>query len=96
MDNMQPTMTTNGFGNKTWKLHGVFHRTDGPAIEYRYGDKQWCLHGVCHRTDGPAIEYADGGKSWYLHGIWLSFAEWLDQTPDMTDEEKVMYKLEHG
>jgi hypothetical protein len=47
---------------------GLFHRTDGPAIEYADGDKKWYVDGKFHRTDGPAIEYANGGKSWYVEG----------------------------
>jgi hypothetical protein len=33
---------------------------------------------------------------WYLHGKHYKFDEWLDQTTGLTDEQKVMYKLEHG
>ena len=49
-----------------------------------------------HRTDGPAVEWTDGYKQWRLDGKYLSFDQWLEQTPGLTDEEKVMYKLEHG
>jgi hypothetical protein len=58
--------------NIVYYLNGKFHRTDGPAIEWR-GSKFWCLNGKRHREDGPAIVHSDGGKDWYLnnkyHGI---------------------------
>jgi hypothetical protein len=83
-------------GDTEWWQHGIRHRTDGPAIEYADGTKAWLLNDDYHRTDGPAIEYASGGMSWYLRGHSLSFDEWLDQNPDMTGEEKVMFKLQYG
>jgi hypothetical protein len=60
------------------------------------GTKIWRRLGIMHRTDGPAIEWDDGRKSWYLYGKSLSLDGWLDQNPDMTDEGKVMCKLEYG
>jgi hypothetical protein len=64
----------------------------------KYGDKFWKLNARLHREDGPAIEWATGedDKEWYLFGIPYLFEEWLDQHPHMTDEQKVMYKLEYG
>jgi hypothetical protein len=96
MDDVQSKMSINRFGNKTCKLHGVFHRTDGPAIIYANGDKAWYQHGVRHRTDGPAVEFADGHTRWWLSGKILSFDAWLERTPGLTDEEKVMMKLQYG
>jgi hypothetical protein len=46
----------------------IFHREDGPAIEYADGYKSWYLNGNLHCEDGPAIEWSSGGKSWYLNG----------------------------
>ena len=66
--NEQPQMRVNKHGSKEWRLHGVLHREDGPAIEYADGSKVWRLHGALHREGAPAIEYADGSKEWYLHG----------------------------
>jgi hypothetical protein len=94
MDDMQPEITIS-FGNKYWTLNGKIHRTDGPAIEYADGSKEWWIDDQIHRTDGPAIEFG-GGICWYLNGEELTFDDWLDQHPDMTDEEKIMYKLEYG
>jgi hypothetical protein len=59
-------------------------------------DTFWYLDGKIHRTDGPAVEWADGDKSWFLNGVSLSLNEWLDQNTDMTEEEKVMFKLQYG
>ena len=46
----------------------IFHRDDGPAIEYADGSKAWYLNGKLHRDDGPAIEWATGSKYWWLNG----------------------------
>jgi hypothetical protein len=46
----------------------IYHRTDGPAIEWADGSKYWYIDDMLHREDGPAIEYADGYKGWYLNG----------------------------
>ena len=54
-------------GDKVWTNdEGLFHRLDGPAIEYANGDKSWYFEGKLHRLNGPAIEYANGDKSWYF------------------------------
>jgi len=55
-------------GAKFWYLNGLYHREDGPAVEYANGDKFWYVNGKCHRIDGPACEYANGSKSWYVNG----------------------------
>jgi hypothetical protein len=49
-----------------------------------------------HREDGPAVIWQDGSKEWFLHDERLTFNDWLERTPGLTDEEKVMIKLEHG
>ena len=64
----QPTMTVDKNGNKIWRLNGMRHKVDGPAIECVDGHKAWYLHGKLHREDGPATEYANGDKTWWLHG----------------------------
>lgn len=46
----------------------IFHREDGPAIEWSNGDKEWWLNGNRHREDGPAIEFTTGIKRWYYFG----------------------------
>jgi hypothetical protein len=82
-------------GIKRWYLNGQKHRTDGPAIEYDDGTKVWYLNGQLHRTDGPAIEEATGDKNWYLNGQKLSFNQWLAANPEMSDQQRVMFKLEY-
>jgi hypothetical protein len=95
MDNMQPIMTIDNAGNKYWVLHDKLHREDGPAIDTLNG-KEWYLNGEHHRTDGPAVEYANGDIEWWLDGYWISFEGWLKQATGLTDEEKVMFKLQYG
>jgi hypothetical protein len=92
MDN--PHITSNG--DKRWyDSNGYFHRDNGPAIEHTDGSKQWYQHGNRHRDDGPAVQYSHGTKYWYLYGKYLSFNEWLDEV-DISDEDKVMMKLQYG
>jgi hypothetical protein len=95
MDN-KPILKIDKNGHKRWRLHGKFHRVDGPAIEYADGFKSWWLNGRHHRVDGPAIEYAGGNSSWYLNGRRYSFDEWIDINTYISEEEKVMLKLQYG
>jgi hypothetical protein len=68
-----------------------------PTMSMEDGVTIWRLpNRNVHREDGPAVEYTNGSKQWRLDGKYLSFDQWLEQTPGLTDEEKVMYKLEHG
>jgi hypothetical protein len=63
-----PVMTTTSYGDKVWKLNGVFHREDGPAIESKNGDKTWYKNGKIHREDGPAVERINGERQWLIDG----------------------------
>ena len=63
-------------GTKIWYLKGIFHREDGPAIEWADGSKAWYLKGERHREGGPAIERANGSKAWYLNGERLTEQDW--------------------
>jgi hypothetical protein len=47
-----------------------------------------------HRTDGPAVEYTDGTKVWYLHGRYYTFDQWLEANTKLSDQQRVMFKLE--
>jgi hypothetical protein len=97
MDNiMQPTMAVDQYGDKIWKLNGQYHREDGPAFEFVNGFKSWFLHGHCHRTDGPATEWQDGASEWWLYGNKLTLDQWLEANTAISDEEKVMLKLQYG
>jgi hypothetical protein len=60
------------FGNKRYYLNNLFHREDGPAIEYANGRKVWYQHGQLHREDGPAVEELYGERSWYFHDEYIS------------------------
>jgi hypothetical protein len=90
-----PAIETDG-GSKFWLLYGKRHRTDGPAVDRADGTKWWYLEGKIHRADGPALVRPDGDKQWWWNDVHLSLNEWLDRNTDMTDEEKVMYKLQYG
>lgn len=71
------------YGNKFYhkdKAMTIFHREDGPAIEYANGTKVWCFNGKVHREDGPAAIYSDGYKQWYLNGERLSEEEFNEKT----------------
>jgi hypothetical protein len=46
----------------------LWHKVDGPAVEYADGSNEWYINGKRHREGGPAVEYADGFKEWYKHG----------------------------
>ena len=46
----------------------IYHREDGPAVEFPDGGKEWYLNGNRHREDGPAVEYSDGDKEWFIDG----------------------------
>jgi hypothetical protein len=96
MDNMQPTMIIDANGDKTWRVNGFLHRTDGPAREWADDTKAWYFDNSLHRTDGPAVEWPDGHKTWWLYGRLYSFDDWLDVNKNLTHEQKVMMKLQYG
>ena len=73
--NSAPTMTFTPEGNKEWRLNGLLHREDGPAVEDTDGDKWWYRDDKLHRDDGPAVEYANGTKEWWVNGIQLEDTE---------------------
>jgi hypothetical protein len=56
-------------GNNFWKLNGLLHRKDGPAVEWTDGTKFWFLNGRRHREDGSAVEWADDSKEWFLNNL---------------------------
>jgi hypothetical protein len=58
----------------------IYHRLDGPAVEWPNGTKAWYVNGKLHRTDGPAVEYIDGRKSWYVDNKHLTEQEFLALT----------------
>lgn len=56
-------------GDRQWRLDGVLHRVDGPAVETAGGDKEWWVEGVRHRVDGPAVVRSNGDREWFLDGL---------------------------
>jgi hypothetical protein len=61
-------MTINEDGTKLWKLKGLYHRTDGPAIEWTDGSYFWYMKGLLHRTNGPAVETREY-RQWFNKGL---------------------------
>jgi hypothetical protein len=55
----------------------VFHRLDGPAVEWSIGYKEWWVDGKRHRTDGPAIVYSNGYKVWFIDNKHLTEKQFL-------------------
>jgi len=52
----------------TWKINGVIHKEDGPAIICENGYQEWYLYDQLHRLDGPAIIHPQGYNEWYYNG----------------------------
>jgi len=78
------------YGDKSYysdKAMTIYHREDGPAIEWADGDKHWYLNGKCHRADGPAVEWAEGSKSWaYGYKSWyINWANGSKATQRLSD-----------
>tara|TARA_B110000503_G_C6938601_1_gene325889 strand:- start:132 stop:392 length:261 start_codon:yes stop_codon:yes gene_type:complete len=69
---MKSICEVNSCGDKEWRINGLLHREDGPAVEYANGDKWWYLNNLLHRTDGPAVELINGVKAWYYHDKYIS------------------------
>ena len=71
------------YGNKRYykdREMTIYHRLDGPAIEWADGTKLWYVDGKCHRIDGPAYEGASGDKVWYVDGKELSEKQFIALT----------------
>jgi hypothetical protein len=90
-----------------YRLNGVLHREDGPAVECTNGYKEWYKHGIYHREGGPAIEYKNGSKSWCLNGKLhredgpaIEGAdegnEWWIEGKELTEEEFKTYQKENN
>jgi hypothetical protein len=91
---MRDGLHTSTNSDKSWYLNDHLHRTDGPAVLWPNGDKEWWLHDQLHRTDGPAVERANGDKRWFLNGREYSFDRWLEANTEISDQQRVMFKLE--
>ena len=69
---------------------------DGPVMGKVNGHTYRMLHGELHSVDGPSVEWADGGCGWYLNGEYYELDDWLIANTEISDEEKVMLKLQYG
>jgi hypothetical protein len=65
MDNV--TFTNNN-GTEEWRLNGVLHRLDGPAVILDDDTEIWYYKGEVHRENGPAYIDPIGYKAWYING----------------------------
>ena len=64
----EPQCVTLPDGSKEWRVKGLLHRNDGPAVEKADGSQAWYFNGKLHREDGPAVAWADGTKFWFHNG----------------------------
>ena len=73
-------------------VDGLFHREDGPAIEWESGKKYWYYEDVQHRTDGPAVIHQNGEKTWMLNGQRMSAEEhFMNLTSEQ--QEKAIWRI---
>jgi len=77
------TVKVKANGNKRWYQNDMFHRLDGPAIEWADGSKFWFQNGNLHREDGPAVECVNGYKAWYIGGEQLTEDEFNNRTSNV-------------
>jgi hypothetical protein len=69
---------------------------DGPVMAEVNGHTYRMLGGELHSIDGPTIEWADGVYGWYLNGTYYELDDWLIANTEISEEEKVMLKLQYG
>jgi len=70
-------------GLRSWWLNGLYHREDGPAVEFADGHREWYLNGELHRADGPALESPESGyRAWYLNNTKMTEEEFNSRTKD--------------
>lgn len=63
---------------KYWlKPARVFHRENGPAIEYDIGTKIWYNNDVRERLDGPALVWGSK-QEFYIEGCFQTEQEFLN------------------
>ena len=67
---MEYDINVDSYGTKYYYKKGtrIYHREDGPAIEYGDGAKSWLINGQYHRTDGPALDYI-AVKKWCVNAL---------------------------
>lgn len=73
-----------------WYKGNIYHREDGPAIEYMNGHRAWFVNGLRHREDGPAVECANGTNHWWLYGKrYETKGEWFEALPTNLKEKNL-------
>jgi hypothetical protein len=61
------------------------------------GDISWFNDdGEWHKEEGPALIYSNGDVEWYLNGKIYSFADWLIELANVSDEAKMMLRLQYA
>jgi len=86
-------------GNKWWRLNGVLHREDGPAIIWNNGDTEWFSHGKHHRLDGPAVKYGNWATSWFINDYEVTeeITQWAKENDidldNLTEVDKALIKI---
>jgi hypothetical protein len=75
-------------GTKFWYKEGLYHRLDGPAIEYPNGIKTWYKKGKRHRLDGPAYEDVNGTKEWWIEGKFYSEENFNKKIQEMNQSKE--------
>ena len=72
---MTPTKSERPDGIIEYRVNGLLHREDGPAVERPNGILEWFRNGAPHREDGPAVEYPNGSKEFYDNGVLIAVVE---------------------
>jgi len=90
--NPKPVCEIDKWGTRRWRLNGLLHRTDGPAVVWLDGAEQWYLNGHRHRTTGPAETYKNGNQHWFINDkdITKAVEKWIkdrDISSPFSDEE---------
>ena len=88
------------YGTKYWcNEDGLYHREDGPAVEYKDGTKEWHFRGKCHRLDGPAWIHYNGDTDWFINDYYVTkeINKWAKENSidldNLTDVDKALIKI---
>ena len=57
----------------------LFHREDGPAIQYPIGSQCWYLMGKLHREDGPAGIWRDLNTGQYTYEYFIHGKQYTEE-----------------
>jgi hypothetical protein len=78
--NTEPSLTISDNGNQHWRVNGVRHREDGPALTTVTGYQAWYINDLLHRIDGPAIMGPEDFLAWYIGGedITCEVERWME------------------